>query len=1108
MRLSIKIFQGRSFDKLPPNHAVRVQGVLCDLVQETSPATSTHSKSFGSPQPTWENDNGGLLSWSLTKEQLNSVKAQGGSLKLYCFSTTRRSQGTASDEQSLGYILLNVNSPSMYQAEADTSPEWHKLRGVSRTMELKLRATINSSLPTNLGQRGLVTGRRNAFDDVVVSEDAEYIPIGSGGGNDVFTLDVTLAGVDALKGIATTVHGPYYLTYGMFGVVTETDTFDSLSQPLFHPIVDSFRVQSNRANLSHFFGHEVLPLEIRLCGARNQIVAVAKVDCAPLAGAIGAPEFHGAELEGTYPFHPLDQTVTVTTGKPMLFAAVAVRPVKEEEQNPAGQVVQVQETVEDCIEHAPTAAPTTFTTSGVVDVEEMRQTSRGDVPQIEEQNDYNDDDDNFEDDDFEDDDFEDDERGTSSTAANVTTATAAQGQPTEQKRQEEEQRNSTAQSSAFSPPSSVAVPTSAPIEVPSNNDGNNGMAERRHPESPESDGGSDVDNVNLLRRYRLSVDLRSIRNVAKPSTVYLTYTLPTFGAVSAVRTRPPIALTKNSESLLPHGYQMYEVCLTREQVVAALNDTPLTIDVVRKDKYQTDTALGTATVPLAQLMGAKRFYRDSRTRKTFSSFAMLRSFQKSGGGGSRGGSGGGMKDGNGKSKHVTVRTEDRYVQVLQSNDGGRISKVASLRVVVILEDLGEAKGLLAKASNVAVQAATRIGERHAAGSSTTAPTATIRGEGLFGTSARMEYASSLGYATSGRNGRMMAASPSGGRGGSAGPYDPADDPQNQEALADWVASEYEKWENGMKRKEEERMNVLENVWSQREEERTAAINSVQKSYTTLEAQLRQKLDTVENRERALHLKELELNRRTEVQAGELRIQQRRLEEELQHKISIERRKVEELTSRVKQLTRGRNAAEDRARKVESDFAQYRHDQRSTPEAVLHARVTELTSKVAELQLNVEVEHQKFESESASKVECQAQLGRLVRELQAMRREQRIVAERNMEQLRLQYIAREERYVLDGDRQELRSIKNELDDLRRVTLVQSQGVRMQAPTPSRGAAERDIERNVESTLATIQRLEQERSDLMATGAYGPTHPIIEALQRKIIGIGGSMRDSSA
>ena len=48
------------------------------------------------------------------------------------------------------------------------------------------------------------------------------------------------------------------------------------------------------------------------------------------------------------------------------------------------------------------------------------------------------------------------------------------------------------------------------------------------------------------------------------------------------------------------------------------------------------------------------------------------------------------------------------------------------------------------------------------------------------------------------------------------------------ALADWVASEYEKWEHGMKRKEEERMNELELIWSEREEERTNAINSVQK----------------------------------------------------------------------------------------------------------------------------------------------------------------------------------------------------------------------------------------------------------------------------------------
>lgn len=35
----------------------------------------------------------------------------------------------------------------------------------------------------------------------------------------------------------------------------------------------------------------------------------------------------------------------------------------------------------------------------------------------------------------------------------------------------------------------------------------------------------------------------------------------------------------------------------------------------------------------------------------------------------------------------------------------------------------------------------------------------------------------------------------------------------------------------------------------------------------------------------------------------------------------------------------------------------------------------------------------------------------------------------MEQLRLEYLAREERFMLDGDRNELRTIKQELDELR-------------------------------------------------------------------------------
>lgn len=44
------------------------------------------------------------------------------------------------------------------------------------------------------------------------------------------------------------------------------------------------------------------------------------------------------------------------------------------------------------------------------------------------------------------------------------------------------------------------------------------------------------------------------------------------------------------------------------------------------------------------------------------------------------------------------------------------------------------------------------------------------------------------------------------------------------------------------------------------------------------------------------------------------------------------------------------------------------------------------------------------------------------------------ARREMEQLRLEYMAREERFHLDGDRNELRSIKQELDELRYASFV--------------------------------------------------------------------------
>ena len=115
-----------------------------------------------------------------------------------------------------------------------------------------------------------------------------------------------------------------------------------------------------------------------------------------------------------------------------------------------------------------------------------------------------------------------------------------------------------------------------------------------------------------------------------------------------------------------------------------------------------------------------------------------------------------------------------------------------------------------------------------------------------------------------------------------------------------------------------------------------------------------------------------MNRRGEVQAGSSR-QQRRLEEELHHKVSIERRKIEEMTARVKQLTK-EEMQQKIVRERWKQISNYRNDQRSTPEAVLHARVG-ADGKVFRMSMRIELERTKAETERRAKVECQAQLGR-------------------------------------------------------------------------------------------------------------------------------------
>ena len=313
----------------------------------------------------------------------------------------------------------------------------------------------------------------------------------------------------------------------------------------------------------------------------------------------------------------------------------------------------------------------------------------------------------------------------------------------------------------------------------------------------------------------------------------------------------------------------------------------------------------------------------------------------------------------------------------------------------------------------------------------------------------------------------------------------ANDSITQTALQNWFADEYAEWEHKMKTKESARMKQLEAEWSSREAERHQAILDAQQRYELIENKLRQKLASVESRERDLIVKEADLKRAAELQAAESKIFQRRLEEELQHKLNLEQQRSSHLEKRVKEAEKARAVAKRRVESIEEAYHKYKEDQRRTPESKLRQKINqlmvekaEIESKRVQLEAEIQVKDQTLQ-------QYKEQLSRLVKELQAERREKREASEKGLEQLRLQYLAREERYILDGDRQELRSIKDELDALKRAN----------AFSPQRTAVSKEYA-NAPTPTRDTHRLKKEREILLGTGAYDTQHPIIVQIDKQI------------
>ncbi|KAF0698037.1 Aste57867_11318 [Aphanomyces stellatus] len=278
-----------------------------------------------------------------------------------------------------------------------------------------------------------------------------------------------------------------------------------------------------------------------------------------------------------------------------------------------------------------------------------------------------------------------------------------------------------------------------------------------------------------------------------------------------------------------------------------------------------------------------------------------------------------------------------------------------------------------------------------------------------------------------------------------------------------------KQQAALEQMEAKRMESLEAEWALREKERMQAVREAQQEYVALEKKLRQTLHDLDLRERALVKAEETLQHKLVVQKQEMDILQRKSKSETQHALSLADQQKQTSDLLRQQMEDRAVRAETQLKQLEQDIAALRIEQRKSPENVLRQEIIQHQATIATLEKQLRLLQVEKDKEIQVQKELGVQVDRLTQLLHQEKRKQEDQKVQDLEALRLKYIAREERYVLDGDREELKAIKKQLDILRDVQFSHGK---------------------------EFTRLQQEKQELLATGQYTEDSYVIQELNRLI------------
>lgn len=237
------------------------------------------------------------------------------------------------------------------------------------------------------------------------------------------------------------------------------------------------------------------------------------------------------------------------------------------------------------------------------------------------------------------------------------------------------------------------------------------------------------------------------------------------------------------------------------------------------------------------------------------------------------------------------------------------------------------------------------------------------------------------------------------------------------------------WKASLLEKENSLRVQIEQELAHQFVERARDLKKNQEETAKLEIRLRSSLEQVERQKNELLLKEEQMNMRLAQKTAELQLLQKRVREEAKISIENESRRADSLEKQLRSLQHAYDRLEKRSLSTENEFENFRQLTRNTPETLLREENARLKGQLSECRAEIEKEKRVQVEMEMEKEHFRSQMQRLALALKREREKTAVMARQDLEQLRLEFLAREERYVLDGDRQELNSIRLELAGLK-------------------------------------------------------------------------------